>query len=718
MDAPPLPDALPMVQVPQTSVPTDGPLVPPITFPPPFPFPLNFRSVRQGAWLVSYVPSNTTNVAYDGTIRVESQGATRTASGDLYQRPVIIIPAMPFPFPRGPITLMLNPPDPAKGIPIQARNKYRYYLRVTQILEFLTFGNSFELGLQMWKYTAAPNNTATWTNDGDYTATMTWVAPPANSGYPSARDYLEGDLKKAGAVVGRLKMGWVSQSYRKATLEIDTVNGADRPLDSGAGQSWQTVYQNLGYDMTVDLSETNIPEPSGEGWSDAEAHAAMLAHRDENNLDIEWRYHILAVKKLDSTPRGKMYDWQATDSDKVPREGVAIAAGYVFESAPDPASGIPDWGAVKGKQFSTVKPAYFRAAVHELGHAFNISRHNTVNMGFMNTTDAIAQAATPATPFPSNILWDYADDDRNRLRHWSDMFVRPGGIVFGGAINTTLPITPNDDEIEVPELQLEVTALLSEVPLGAPVRIDVKLTNTSATPMLAPREVGLRSACMSGFVQDPSGRVRSFRPLIHCVDSIDTAILEPGKTLTGSMTLLRGSEGALFPSSGVCEITLKAGWDVGDGSANAMVVGKTTVFVTDAHNPHHAAAAHRILTTPDAHLVLVMGGDHLQEGVEAIQQAVRDETLGPHYRMVEARRLAKPFKGRCADCEGARGLMEGGEVVSSEAEKGKLERLFKRFGGDEGDGKQRNGAQGHGHGHGYGAKQKGSREAVKGDKKK
>ena len=65
----------------------------------------------------------------------------------------------------------------------------------------------------------------------------------------------------------------------------------------------------------------------------------------------------------------------------------------------------------------------------------------------------------------------------------------------------------------------------------------------------------------------------------------------------------------------------------------------------------HAAAAHKILITLDAHLALVLGGDHLKEGVEAIQQAVEDETLGPHYAAVDAKRLTQPFQVRCADCE-------------------------------------------------------------------
>ncbi len=145
----------------------------------------------------------------------------------------------------------------------------------------------------------------------------------------------------------------------------------------------------------------------------------------------------------------------------------------------------------------------------------------------------------------------------------------------------------------------------------------------------------------------------------------------------------------LFPSSGVSQIILKSSWDVGDCSVQATVTGKTTVFITDAHESKHAAAAHKILTTPDAHLVLVMGGDHLEEGVKAIQQAVEDKTLGPHYAAIEAKRLAQPFKERCADCQQAKKLVEQKGVVASKKEKAKLRRLFQEH--EHAQGKKRNG---------------------------
>ena len=165
----------------------------------------------------------------------------------------------------------------------------------------------------------------------------------------------------------------------------------------------------------------------------------------------------------------------------------------------------------------------------------------------MNTTDVIGGAATPPSPFPDNILWDFADIDRKRLRHWSDMFVRPRGVIRHGASDTTPQITPNDQEIEVSGLRLEVKPLLGEVPLGAPVRIDIKLTNITENPIAAPRDISLKSPCMTGFVQGPTGQVRTFRPLTRCHDSIETTVLEAGECINGSMTLLRGAQGALSP---------------------------------------------------------------------------------------------------------------------------------------------------------------------------
>ncbi|UKZ77017.1 hypothetical protein TrVFT333_004733 [Trichoderma virens FT-333] len=191
MAAPPMPDILPFPTQVETSR-SDGDAPAPSFLP--GLTPSRVKSVRAGAWMLNYAPVNSPLVAYDGTMRVETIPGGRRASGDLYQRPLKV----PFPFPEFPrpgnTIQLLPPPDPANGIPVQAISRYRYYLRVTKILENVTIANSFELGFQMFLFTPTSNGAGTWsppaTSAINCTATMTWT--PAPAGYPSSSDYLEG----------------------------------------------------------------------------------------------------------------------------------------------------------------------------------------------------------------------------------------------------------------------------------------------------------------------------------------------------------------------------------------------------------------------------------------------------------------------------------------------------------------------------------------------
>lgn len=672
-----MPDVLPYPsQANASSSDGDNPKLPQLPFPPIFPPIFKFKNVRTGAWMLNYTPVGSQHVAYDGTLRVEAVTDGRRASGDLYQRPTFRIPGFP-PFGNSGTVILLPPPSPVNGIPVQAINRYRYYLRVTKILENWTLGNSFELGIQMFLFTPTSNGAGTWSPTAatavNCTAIMAWT--PAPAGYPSSADYLEGDLKQDGTnvILGHLKMGWLSNYFRKATVEIDTVSGSEQPLESGNGHNWQTIGDSIGYDLRIDLSESNVPADS-ESWSDSAMNDAMIVHRESTNLNSEWHYHILAVHKIDSTPRGIMYDSGATDSDHVPREGLGISTHWIID---------PGWGTVSGQRFGLAKAPHFRTAVHELGHALSL-QHNTIDLGFMNTSDVIAAAGTTANPFPNNIKWAFADDDLKRLRHWPDIFVRPGGVPFGDAIDVNPLIAPDDRalDLEIPDLKLEIKPLLTEVPLGAPVRVELKLTNTSETDHIAvPARIDLKSSALRGVVKDFNGTARGFRSIIGCGDEEPLSDLKPKESVIKSLTLLRGGDGALFPTTGVSRISFTLRWALPLDKANPLpkvvVHGSTTVFVTEAHTAAHAKAAHKVLTTPDTHLVLALGGTHRASGFEAVETAVGDGDLGPHWSVVKAKALAKAGK-----CEYGRQLLKDNQkCVMSDDEKQKLEQLLDQEGG-------------------------------------
>ncbi len=642
---PPLPPFLPPDPEPGEDVATfDGPTVP-----------SRHSTLRCGCWLIGYYPGGSPIVAFDGTLRVECHRTGRSASGDLYQRPTKLIPSPP---PRPPHTVLLPPPNPAAGIPILPRDRYRYYVRVTSLPEARFIGPTFTLAFELYRFTA-PN---AWVLEGARTAKMTRL--PAPSGFPSASDYAEGDVKDAaGTVVARLKMGWVSKYFRKATVEIDTVTGSEQPTTSGAGHNWTTVGDSIGWQLNVVLSDTNVAEPSGASWANAEMHAAMLARRAAADLDADWRFHVLAVKNIDETPRGIMYDSGGTDSNNVPREGIGIASHWTIDAT---------WGTVGGLRFGTAPAPYFRTAVHEVGHAMGLF-HNNADFGFMCTSDVIAAGATPANPFPANISWGYHTDNLKQLRHYPDPFVRPGSVAFGGASTATPPISPADMEMEVEGLRLEVSPLLGEVPLGAPVRINYRLINDGSQPVSVPKDLTLFGEAVSGAVTDPSGSVRTFSTLVRAVDAREVVALGPGEASVESVTLMRGAEGALFRQSGFHDVSVEIHWEEENGVV-ATVRGSTSVMITPLLNAVHAAAAHRVLATPDAQLVLAIGGDHLKDGIAAIHQALDSPVLRPHFAVVEAKRIGRRFGKRRADVKAAAELIDENTVMSL-SEIGRLARI-------------------------------------------
>ncbi|BAR98585.1 hypothetical protein BV133_992 [Blastochloris viridis] len=581
-------------------------------------------ALRAGCYVIALSGDG---ASYDGSLRITRTDAGVFASGDLYQRP------------SGGAA-----PMPAAGIPVFARVQYRYYLKVT---EFADAGrDGFTLGFETWRL--KPMNL--WARQEVLSARMMRAPNPALP----ADGFAGAVSTAAGAPAGTLTMAWVAPQLRRASIAINHAAGSEAPTANDAGASWPDIFGAVGWDVAATVSDAPVEPPLSEAWSDAELHAAMMTLRGDVDLDNDWQFHILAVPRLKSTDRGIMYDVGATDSNNGPRKGVAIASHWV----------VPDqdpWGLAKGRRVGTIADVYFRTAVHEIGHALGLF-HNSVDNGFMATTDRIADRGTAALPFPTNVSWAFAPDDQHRLGHLPDPYVRPGGAPFGDAAGSSIPLATADAGAARGPLRLEVSPLLEAVPIGAPVRVLITLRNDGAEPALAPATLSMKSGGVSGAVVDPAGTVRSFRPLIVCLEHAPLQLLPPGGAVSHALTLLRGAEGALFPIPGRYDVRVSVTWEHRGGVSR--VVGETAVEVLPAAGDRHAKLARRLIATPDLHLTLILGGDFLPAGLAAIAAAVDDPVLRSHYGYVEARRRFEPFRQRSADLAGAQALIAFDTVMS------------------------------------------------------
>ncbi len=612
------------------------------------------KSIPSGCYLLLYTPQQEF-VGLQGTCRIDRSTGHTMVSGDLYQRQFDVDAMM-----------LAPPPDPSEGIPVFGIEDHRFYLRVTRYAES---GEGFTMTFDAHRFSPVSvmlmDGTETqWPAEGPFTAELRPVEDRSDGKAGGAR--FGGEVRNAaGAIIGSLSMELVSPFLRKATIEIDTVPASPLPLSNSAGLSWREVFESVGWDLTVVEGDRDVPEPYDHTWNMAEGHAALLKAREKVDLNSEWRYHIIAVQLLegDEGQFGVMYDRGAVNDNNAPREGLLVASHWRFPE------NEPRWGLVRGRLTSETD-TYFRTTIHELGHAMGLE-HVSRSRTFMESTADIAAASllTPETPFPANVVWAFSVEDQHRLRHWSDLIVRPGGAGFATGDQSPLNAMPS------PHFRLEIGAANASVPLGAPVRIEVSANNLASAPAVGPGSLALESPGIRGWVIDPSGKTRMFAPFAVSEDGLPTHEYAEGERIEGSITLLGGVDGNLFPTAGDYKVIVEVQWNAQSITQSALA--ETSVTVTPAQDEAHARIASRLLATPSMPVMLAIGGDHLPDALEALNAALGDPVLYPHWAFVEARRLATRFQSRRPDMKAAARFADD-TAVMSRGERRILDRLQAR----------------------------------------
>ncbi|MCP4213210.1 MAG: hypothetical protein GY765_01080 [bacterium] len=625
----------------------------------------------EGCYFVRIMPISLhtpSKYQYEGTLRFQQNNGTFTVSGDLYTRDFCKTPTY---------CPSLSGGEEGTHIPIFPRVQYAYYLRAVR---FLVNPDSDTVSLTLEPYRFHRSNNS-WSKRDNLSAELRLAVGTGGV------QYWKGDIRTdSNVTLGTTMLVRISSSLRQGVIEIDNARGCKPPLADEQGTRWREVFKRAGWDVAINTQcRDNIEEPEDKSWSTAELHARMLEHREKVNLDEQWHYHILAVSRFDDRAFGVMYDNTVSGIDDIPREGAAVAYGEVFNDKEE------FWGECKGKVFGESGAPYLRTSIHEIGHAMMLYHpDNTYENYIMQKTVHVARNAVPPRRFPGNINWNFSPGDVNLLCHLPDIAIRPGGVSFGTP-HSRLPVNVRDEIIEAQGLALEVSPLLKVVPFGAPVRVNLSLVNTTnkqekcvpgsskrkpGSSKWVPGSLSMKTGHLSGRVISPSGTSHSFATIIRYTRDFRLQLLEAGVRLNHSVTLLWGTQGPLFPTSGYYRVVLELRWDQ-DG-VEVRAGGSTSLMVRDPIDDAQAEAALCVFSNPNSLLALAIGGDHVKDKYEAFGDALTHKELKSHYALVEAKRLGQFFKKRRPDLVATAKIVKN-DTVMSRAEILRLTKILVSF---------------------------------------
>jgi hypothetical protein len=389
-------------------------------------------------------------------------------------------------------------------------------------------------------------------------------------------DSYKGTVFQGTTELGSIQMQWVSPNFRRATIAIYRLTGADNPpasvpANGGIGtEDFRSVFGTAGWDVSFSFAG-DIPLPASlagiqdphQCWTQANCATLMSSIPGYNaaDLDTSWRVYLMAIPARIGCSRGQMFDTGSGDPDNIPREGAVTHSddGY-------PAVDSQHFGPAEGKMQKQFPRASLRSASHEIGHTFN-QIHPEFEGGsdnsIMTTTPSVADVLfAQGKTFPNDITLGFNATVRRHLIHLPDPAVRPGAMdFFGAAVNA-----PQADQIIwPPDLHLTISVDHPQIALGEPFDVAWTLTNTGAEPALAPGSLDIESLTARVSATDPTLQTTFLRPAEQqiCVHN-PLQELKPGAELTGSTQVFWGRDGFIFERPGRHVVDIIVMWQIGE----------------------------------------------------------------------------------------------------------------------------------------------------------
>jgi len=593
-----------------------------------------FTRLKQGCYTVAFTPTGTPifGTRFRGTIRVETLASGIRVSGDLYTRRLFddlvvkgVLEATAFGRIRGADAAADGDDlaaDTGGAIPIYPRRKYHSYLKGTgaRLFNIVMKGSPcfFTLDFDQFVY----NHPATEFS-GSFNAARTRAIRFVlrHTGTP---DLYSGEAFEGTTLLGTVSIRWVSSFFRRAALQLHTLQGFEAPPASVGASTFTSIFADVGWDVTFTDGGT-VPLPAAlaavdplQCWSSANLHTLMssVPGYDPAALDAVWNVQLVSVPARLNCSRGIMFDSSlGADPNSVPREGSATFSrdGY-------PSNETANYDTAANQQQRNVPRAFLRSATHEVGHAFN-QIHQGFELGndnsIMTPTPSVANVLGAAGTFPDDINLAFNDTVKRHLRHLPDPAVRPGAMdFFGSAVSA-----PEASDVAWPEsLALAVATSTDQVHLGEPVEVTFELRNSGKVSIPVPEALDLASLTVRINVTDPGGRITFMRPAdVASCPALGLTELAPGKSTKGSATVYWGRDGFAFETAGRHLLEVIVLWDIGGVPVAASATRDMFVNYPVSRTDNDVAA---LLLDPEVGKAIASGRAWVFEGAtKRIRQA-------------------------------------------------------------------------------------------------
>ncbi len=550
-----------------------------------WPRPIKFCGLKEGCWNLEYSPrefasphQSLLKTRYKGTMRIERNGLEHTLSADLYKFREYLFALEHLGIPTRVSNKWQNhialgevgrfKPFRRKKCPIYARNKYHSYLQGTNMLYSLVSYSgkcSFTLNFDQWNYSHPASGF-----DGDF----------GNSANRSIRmeisevsdTHYSGKVYEGSVEIGSVSLQWRSSYFRTAHLEIFTLEGAEPPPNtvpdgSGGTESFETIFETVGWKLNVTRNSTKIALPSSlagtninQCWDLDDLHDVMdsTPGYDNAELDKKWRVFLISVPATLGCSRGVVFDQSTGDTNSIDREGSATFSHDGFNQGHS-----SNFGAAEDELMKDWPRGFLRSAAHEVGHAFN-QYHQPTQNSIMCPTPSVADALAAAGDiFPDDIDLSFNAIVRNKLIHQPDPAVRPGAMDWATAFNV-----PEADDInfyDSDDLELLVKTSKANVNMGEPVEVSWTLKNKMGATISIPGSIGPNQHTTRISVTKPNGNILPMRlPLEAHDDSHGLQKLKSGKSNGADTLLFWTRRGFAFDQPGRHEVNVILIWQDND----------------------------------------------------------------------------------------------------------------------------------------------------------